>query len=58
MYSPKIKDDLIRRLYREAKRRRTPMTKLVNFILESMLKDLEGEILPEVHGGRIAVADP
>jgi hypothetical protein len=34
MYQPKIRDDLIPRLYRLAKALNIPMTRLVNHILE------------------------
>ena len=34
MYQPKIRDDLISRLYRLAKALNIPMTRLVNHILE------------------------
>lgn len=37
MYSPKIKNDLIPRIYRVAKARRVRMTTLVNEILEDAL---------------------
>lgn len=37
MYSPKISEDLIPILYREAKARRIPMTKLVDLLLRSSL---------------------
>lgn len=41
MYQPKIHADLIRRLYRLAKARGVPMTRLVSDLLESTLKHLE-----------------
>src|SRR6266545_3730974 len=53
MYSPKINEALIPRLYAEVKRRGVPMTTLVNHIVASMLKDMEQEPLPEVHDWRI-----
>lgn len=37
MYSPKIKEDLIRKLYRRAKAEGIPMTKLVDQILRDAL---------------------
>lgn len=37
MYSPKISEDLIPRLYRMAKDRRTPMTRLVDGIIRNAL---------------------
>ena len=37
MYSPKISDDLIPRLYRMAKDRKTPMTRLVDGIIRQAL---------------------
>jgi hypothetical protein len=46
MYSPKIHEALIPRLYVEAKRRGVPMTKLVNHMVASMLTDMEQEPLP------------
>ena len=49
MYSPRIREDLVKKLYREAKRRNCRMTGLVNFCVETMLKDLEQELMPEVH---------
>ena len=53
IYSPQICEDLIPRLYVEAKRRGIPMPRLVNHMVESMLKDMEPELLPEVNDGRI-----
>jgi hypothetical protein len=53
MYSPKIKEALIPRLYAEAKRRGVPMTTVVNSMMETWLKDMEQELLPEVHDWRI-----
>jgi hypothetical protein len=35
MYSPKIREDLVRRLYQLAKRKGLTMTKLVNLYLEA-----------------------
>lgn len=43
MYSPKINEDLIPRLYRLRKLRKVPMTRLVNEILRSVLPELEEE---------------
>ena len=43
MYSPKIKEDLIPRLYRFAKAQRRPMTRVVNQLLEVGLAKLEQE---------------
>jgi hypothetical protein len=43
MYSPKIDEELIPRLYRLRKLRRIPMTRLVNEILRSGLPALEEE---------------
>ena len=42
MYSPKIRDDLIPKLYQEAKAKRIPMTDLVNRILEQVLNGNKG----------------
>jgi len=41
MYQPKIKEELIPQLYRLAKARGVPMTRLVSDLLESALKHLE-----------------
>lgn len=41
MYSPKIHEDLIPDLYRIAKARKTPMTRLVNSFLWNSIKDIE-----------------
>jgi hypothetical protein len=43
MYSPKIDEELIPRLYRLRKLRKVPMTRLVNEILRSVLPGLEEE---------------
>jgi len=45
MYSPKIREDLIPRIYRAAKSARIAMTKWVNNILEGALQT-EPEIQP------------
>ena len=42
MYQPKIREDLIPRLYRAAKACRQPMTRLVSELLEAALAELEG----------------
>ncbi len=44
MYSPKIREDLIPKLYRLAKARKQPMTTLVNDLIE---ESLVGEEIPE-----------
>lgn len=41
MYSPKIKEDYIPRLFRLKRQRQIPMTKLVNEIIGDYLKRLE-----------------
>jgi hypothetical protein len=41
MYSPKIDEELIPRLYRLRKLRKIPMTRLVNGILEKALSEME-----------------
>ncbi|HEX3036003.1 MAG TPA: hypothetical protein VHT73_12920 [Thermodesulfobacteriota bacterium] len=41
MYSPKISEDLIPRLYKVAKARGVPMTKLINRILKRSLIYME-----------------
>ena len=43
MYTPKIDEELIPRLYRLRKLKRIPMTRLVNGILENALLELEKE---------------
>jgi hypothetical protein len=43
MYSPKIDEELIPRLYRLRKLKKIPMTRLVNGILRSVLPALEEE---------------
>jgi hypothetical protein len=43
MYSPKIDEELIPRLYRLRKLRKMPMTRLVNNILRTVLPTLEEE---------------
>ena len=43
MYSPRIDEELIPRLYRLRKLRKMPMTRLVNGILRSVLPALEEE---------------
>ena len=45
MYSPKIDEELIPRLYRLRKLKKIPMTRLVNGILEKALQELEKEEL-------------
>ena len=49
MYYPKIRQDLIPRLYRLAKARRMPMTRLVSQLLEAAVENLErgGETVHE-----------
>lgn len=41
MYQPEMTDEVIRLLYREAKRRKIPMTKLINEILRAALEQGE-----------------
>jgi len=43
MYSPKIREDLISRLYRLARAGEVPMTQLVNRLLEQGIAELEHE---------------
>ena len=43
MYSPKIDEELIPRLYRLRKLKKIPMTRLVNDILRSVIPALEAE---------------
>lgn len=49
MYSPKIREELIPRLYRLARNGKVPMTRLVNRLLEQGLAELEqsGEKISE-----------
>lgn len=42
MYSPKIKDELIPKIYQVAKAKGVSMTALVNEILKNALKRMEG----------------
>ncbi len=42
MYSPRIKPELVRRMYHLRKTARVPMTKLVNVALDLVITDLEG----------------
>jgi len=44
MYTPKIREDLIPRLYRAAKARKVPMTKLVTTLVETALMQVEYEL--------------
>jgi len=44
MYTPKIREDLIPRLYRAAKARKVPMTQLVSALLETALVQVEHEL--------------
>jgi hypothetical protein len=44
MYTPKIREDLIPRLYRAAKARKVPMTKLVTTLVETALAQVEHEL--------------
>jgi len=43
MYSPKINEDLIPRIYRLGKLKKVPMTRLVNEILQRELLEMEEE---------------
>ena len=43
MYSPKIKEEFIPRLYKLAKKKEVPMTKLTNTLLEEALINAEHE---------------
>jgi hypothetical protein len=43
MYSPKVSEDLIHRLYRQGQRLKRPMTKLVNEAVNRYLSELESE---------------
>jgi len=48
MYSPRIREDLIRPLYRLAKARRVPMTRLVSDILATALAAVQVEAVAVV----------
>lgn len=43
MYSPKIKEELIRKLYYIARARQVPMTYLVNQIISEAIKNIQIE---------------
>ncbi len=43
MYSPKIDEELIPRLYRLRKLKKMPMTRLVNEMLRTVLSEMEEE---------------
>jgi len=43
MYSPKINEELIPRIYRLGKLKKMPMTRLVNEILQRALSEMEEE---------------
>jgi len=45
MYSPKVSEELIPYLYREAKKEKIPMTQLVNKIIKNHLGGKENEII-------------
>lgn len=49
MYTPKIKAELVKRLYAEKQRRGMAMTDLVNSVIENALKNLEREMVPAMH---------
>lgn len=40
LYSPKLSDDVVRRLYREGQRRKLPMTVLADELLREALADI------------------
>lgn len=40
LYSPKLSDDVVRRLYREGQRRKMPMTRLADHLLREALADV------------------
>ena len=44
MYSPKISPDLIPALYHLAKRKKMPMTKLVNEIIQDYFRQVKGAL--------------
>lgn len=51
MYSPRIDEALIPPLYRLAKARRVPMTRLVSEILQEALGSIDGEQPQADHNG-------
>ncbi len=55
MYSPKIREELIPRIYRIAKENKTRMTILVNGILKKVLDEMEGDEDRLDENGRVAV---
>ncbi|MFA7201482.1 MAG: hypothetical protein WC099_00530 [Candidatus Paceibacterota bacterium] len=44
MYSPKISEELITKLYPIAKQKRIPMTRLVNQLLHKTISEMENKI--------------
>jgi peptide subunit release factor RF-3 len=56
MYSPKISEDLIPKIYRVAKATRMPMTKLVNQILRETLDKIE--VITEVEEVEVTTIEP
>lgn len=44
MYSPKISEELITKLYPIAKQKRIPMTRLVNQLLHKAISEIENKI--------------
>jgi hypothetical protein len=42
LYSPKLSDDVVRRLYREGQRRRMPMTRLADDLLREAFAEVPG----------------
>lgn len=50
MYSPRIKDEQIKKLYILSKKFKVPMTKLVRVAIEEYLLKHEGLILEEIKG--------
>lgn len=48
MYSPKIREDIVVRLYTLARQKNVPMTTLVNTMLEHALKDEHNRVMEGV----------
>lgn len=48
MYSPKIREDIVVRLYTLARQKNIPMTTLVNTMLECALKDEHNKVMERV----------
>ncbi|MBN8457858.1 MAG: hypothetical protein J0M04_08470 [Verrucomicrobia bacterium] len=56
LYTPRLSDDVVRSLYREAQRRRIPMTRLADELLRQSLGGalMESTALPRPRNGGLA----